>query len=95
MSDFVRCFFTFYTPSLIHRCRPSRYKVPKSGLKMTATTEKSSPKKKGGNDKTNEEKINEIIAEGGSVIKMEVDYSSTCDEKIPQAQELAAKVRFW
>jgi len=58
---------------------------------MTATTEKSSPKKKGGNDKTNEEKINEIIAEGGSVIKMEVDYSSTCDEKIPQAQELAAK----
>ena len=37
-----------------------------------------------------EEKINEIIAEGGTVVKMEVDYSSTCDEKLPQAESLAA-----
>jgi len=59
---------------------------------MTANSipEKSSPKKKGG-DKTKEEKINEIIADGGNVIKMEVDYSASCDEKIPKAQELAAK----
>merc|ERR1719290_718485 len=59
---------------------------------MTANSipEKSSPKKKGG-DKTKEEKINEIIADGGNVIKMEVDYSASCDEKIPKAQQLAAK----
>ena len=40
-----------------------------------------------------EEKINEIIADGGTVIKMEVDYSETCDEKIPKAEELASKVK--
>lgn len=57
---------------------------------MTASAEKPSPKKKGGDMKTKEEKINEIIAEGGgNLVKMEVDYSSTCDEKIPAAQELA------
>lgn len=60
---------------------------------MTAKTEKSTPKKKGvdKNEKTNEEKINEIIADGGTVIKMEVDYSETCDEKIPKAEELASQ----
>lgn len=28
--------------------------------------------------------------EGGRIQKMEVDYSSTCDEKIPEAIKLAA-----
>jgi len=38
-------------------------------------------------------KINEIISEGTSAIgaKMEVDYSSAVDEKIPQAKDLAAQ----
>jgi len=38
-------------------------------------------------------KINEIISEGSSAIgaKMEVDYSSAVDEKIPQAKDLAAQ----
>lgn len=26
----------------------------------------------------------------GQIIKMEVDYSSTCDEKIPQCKKMAA-----
>eukprot|EP00088_Acartia_fossae_P060399 TRINITY_DN7231_c0_g1_i1.p1 TRINITY_DN7231_c0_g1~~TRINITY_DN7231_c0_g1_i1.p1 ORF type:complete len:486 (-),score=172.02 TRINITY_DN7231_c0_g1_i1:118-1575(-) len=57
---------------------------------MTATQEKpaASPKKKG-DDKTKEEKINEIIADGGTTVKMEVDYSATCDEKLPVAESLA------
>merc|ERR1719402_1416828 len=57
--------------------------------KMTASQEKASPSKKKMDDKTKEEKINEIIAEGGTVVKMEVDYSATCDEKLPVAEELA------
>jgi len=55
---------------------------------MTATQEKSTPKKKQ-DEKTKEEKINEIIADGGTLVKMEVDYSSTCDEKLPVAESLA------
>jgi len=53
---------------------------------MTAATDK-----KGKDDKTREEKINEIMADGATVVKMEVDYSSSCDEKIPNAQTLAAQ----
>jgi len=57
---------------------------------MTATQEKSSPKKgKKQDDKTKEEKINEIIADGGTMVKMEVDHSATCDEKLPVAESLA------
>jgi len=55
---------------------------------MTATQENSTPKKKQ-DEKTKEEKINEIIADGGTLVKMEVDYSSTCDEKLPVAESLA------
>lgn len=56
------------------------------------------PKKndKGAVDAETQSKINEIISEGGGGaggmgIKMEVDYSSTVEEKIPQAKELAAQ----
>ena len=57
---------------------------------------KGSPRKnvKGTDDADIQSKINEIISEGGSGgmgVKMEVDYSSTVEEKIPQAKELAAK----
>ena len=52
---------------------------------MTAA---ASPKKK--EDKTNEDKINEIMSEGATAVKMEVDYSKTCDEKLPVAESLAA-----
>ena len=38
---------------------------------MTAA---ASPKKK--EDKTNEDKINEIMSEGATAVKMEVDYRS-------------------
>lgn len=57
---------------------------------MTAATEKKEEKKKGKDDKTREEKINEIMADGATVVKMEVDYSAACDEKLPVAQSLAA-----
>jgi len=53
---------------------------------MTAPTDK-----KVKDEKTREEKINEIMADGATVVKMEVDYSATCDEKIPAAQTLAAQ----
>merc|ERR1711990_1249339 len=35
--------------------------------------------------------INEIMADGATVVKMEVDYSATCDEKLPKARELAGQ----
>jgi len=57
---------------------------------MTASVEKPTPtKNKKQDDKTKEEKINEIIAEGGSIVKMEVDHSATCDVKLPEAESLA------
>lgn len=34
-------------------------------------------------------KMVEIATDSGRVVKMEVDYSSTCDEKIPECQKLA------
>ena len=58
---------------------------------------KGSPTKnvKGTKDEDIQSKINEIISEGGGGtggnVKMEVDYSSTVEEKIPQAKELAAQ----
>ena len=30
-----------------------------------------------------------VVVDGGRLVKMEVDYSTTCDEKIPVAQSLA------
>jgi len=48
----------------------------------------ASPRKK--EEKTKEDKINEIMADGATAVKMEVDYSETCDKKIPEAQTLAA-----
>merc|ERR1712241_1165706 len=38
-----------------------------------------------------EAKINDIMMEGGKVVKMEVDYSETVSKKIPEAKELAKK----
>jgi len=57
---------------------------------MTAAAAEK-PTKKGSDGKTTDEKINEIMGEGATVVKMEVDYSATCDEKIPEAQTLAAQ----
>ena len=43
--------------------------------KMTASTDKpATPKKKENDGKTKEEKINEIMADGATMVKMEVDY---------------------
>jgi len=47
--------------------------------------------KKVKDEKTKEEKINEIMADGATMVKMEVDYSATCDEKLPKARELAGQ----
>ena len=42
---------------------------------MTASTDKpTTPKKKDNDGKTKEEKINEIMADGATMVKMEVDY---------------------
>jgi len=34
---------------------------------------------------------NAIIESGGRIVKMEVDYSSTCDEKIPLCKTMAVE----
>ena len=34
-----------------------------------------------------------LIVDSGKIVKMEVDYSSTCDEKIPECKEIAASGR--
>merc|ERR1712223_2024033 len=46
---------------------------------------------KSGKEMDVEAKINDIMMEGGKVIKMEVDYSETVAKKIPEAKELAKK----
>lgn len=33
--------------------------------------------------------LDTVVTDGGRLVKMEVDYSDSCDEKIPQAQKLA------
>ena len=56
---------------------------------------KVSGDKKPKDDRDIQSKINEIISEGGGTggmgVKMEVDYSTTVEEKIPKAKELAAQ----
>merc|ERR1712226_370570 len=65
--------------------------------KNTKMAPKGTPKKniKGTDDADIQSKINEIISDGvgatGMGIKMEVDYSTTVEEKIPQAKALAAQ----
>ncbi|KAG7158865.1 26S proteasome non-ATPase regulatory subunit 12-like [Homarus americanus] len=38
---------------------------------------------------TEDSTLGNVISEGGRLVKMEVDYSTTCDEKIPAAQQMA------
>ncbi len=64
---------------------------------MAGTSEDKSKKsaadakgKKAAADKDIEDRINDITMEGGKVIKMEVDYSATVAEKIPEAKKIAA-----
>ena len=40
-------------------------------------------------EETRPKKGETVVVDGGRLVKMEVDYSSTCDEKIPEAQSLA------
>jgi hypothetical protein len=35
--------------------------------------------------------LNAITYEGGRIVKMEVDYSPTCDETIPKCKEMVEK----
>lgn len=62
--------------------------------------EKKSTEKKSTEKKSSEKKSAEIggesalrdtnvITDGGRLVKMEVDYSTTCNEKIPAAQKMA------
>ena len=65
--------------------------APKGSPQKTKVSDDKKPK----DDADIQSKINEIISEGGGTggmgVKMEVDYSSTVEEKIPQAKELAAQ----
>ncbi|KAK3872169.1 hypothetical protein Pcinc_022737 [Petrolisthes cinctipes] len=66
----------------------------KKSQEKKSTEKKSSEKKsseKKGTESTTEDAgtLGNIITEGGRLVKMEVDYSTTCDEKIPEAQKMA------
>ena len=54
-----------------------------------AGDESKADKSKKGNKDDVESRINDIMMEGGKVIKMEVDYSETVAKKIPEAKKLA------
>lgn len=57
------------------------------------STEKKSAEKKGTEGGSEDATLGNIITEGGRLVKMEVDYSTTCDEKIPEAQKMAKEGR--
>ena len=57
--------------------------------KIMAGDESKADKSKKGNKDDVESRINDIMMEGGKVIKMEVDYSETVAKKIPEAKKLA------
>merc|ERR1712223_1897492 len=65
-------------------------KIPR---KMAGEDQKDEKKLvgKSGKEMDVEAKINDIMMEGGKVIKMEVDYSETVAKKVPEAKELAKK----
>ena len=56
---------------------------------MAGDDSKAEKSKKTKNGETVEDRINDIMMEGGKVIKMEVDYSETVAKKIPEAKKLA------
>jgi len=58
---------------------------------MAGDDKKTKPKKGEASAEDVEARINDIMMEGGKVIKMEVDYSETVAKKVPEAKELAKK----
>lgn len=75
---------------------PAEEKAPekkKSAEKKSA--EKKTTEKKGTEKKSTEVggesalRDTNVITDGGRLVKMEVDYFATCDEKIPAAQKMA------
>lgn len=57
------------------------------------STEKKSTEKKATDSKMEDSSLSNVITEGGRLVKMEVDYSTTCDEKIPAAKQTAKEGR--
>lgn len=57
------------------------------------STEKKSSEKKATDSKMEDTSLSNVITEGGRLVKMEVDYSTTCDEKIPTAKQTAKEGR--
>lgn len=53
------------------------------------SSEKKPEEKKPVEANTEEANLGNVITEGGRLVKMEVDYSTTCDDKIPAAQQMA------
>ncbi|XP_071548473.1 26S proteasome non-ATPase regulatory subunit 12 [Panulirus ornatus] len=53
------------------------------------SSEKKTEEKKPVEGTTEEANLGNVITEGGRLVKMEVDYSTTCDDKIPAAQQMA------
>lgn len=74
---------------------PAEEKPAEKKPAETKSTDKKSTEKKGTEKKSTEVggestlRDTNVITDGGRLVKMEVDYSTTCDEKIPAAQKLA------
>lgn len=61
---------------------------------MSEKTKENSSSKKEVKEEKNKKDASSILmesiaTEGGRLVKMEVDYSTTCDDKIPAAEKLA------
>ncbi|KAB7500043.1 Longitudinals lacking protein-like [Armadillidium nasatum] len=50
---------------------------------------KKSKKETSDKNKDSTKPLETVVSEGGRIVKMEIDYSSTCDEKIPELKKLA------
>ena len=72
--------------------KPAEKKAPEKKSADKKATEKSTEKKtekKATEGGDNVPQDTNIITDGGRLVKMEVDYSTTCDEKIPASQKMA------
>merc|ERR1712198_257214 len=58
-------------------------------FKMTKEKKSEKDKDKSSNKDKGSKILDTVVTDGGRLVKMEVDYSDSCDKKIPQAQKMA------
>lgn len=86
----VSCIYGFAETMSTSEKKPSEKKPSEKKPSEKKSSEKKGEKnggKAGGEEAVTS--MGNVITEGGRLVKMEVDYSTTCDEKLPAAQQLA------